>query len=597
MNEAASDLRQRPSASVRPLLEPSPTVVALPIPPGRRRPEGLVYAVDERPPAGHLVLLGLQHMAVVTSSLVIPLLVARAAGVDPASLPGILAMSMLAIGIASLIQAFPLGRFGSGYLVPGFCSVNYFPASMLAASTGGMPLVFGLTIFAGCLQIGLATALRRLRVLFPPEVAGVTVALVGLEAGFIALDQIVHPGEAIGLETSLGIGLATFGVAAAVSVFGGSSFRLYAALIGMAAGVALAAALGALAPDTLPRLAGQPWLALPSLGHLEWSFSADPLLLVAFALAAFASTLKTIGAVSTAQRLNDDGWARPDAGNLQRGVLGDGLASICAGLAGSTGQNSATSAVGISGATGATSRWIALALALWLLAMACMPKIATLLDLLPTMVIGGMLLFAAIYIVVNGIELIGSRVLDRRRSMVVGTAIIVAVSHRALPELAEAMPALLRPLTSSGLALGMAVAILLNLLFRINISRCATLTIVDAADRGDDLARFLTREAGRWGLRQDVLERALMAIRHVIRDEPGCPSPGPDRGRRLTLDARYDELRLTLVLHRVPDGPVPVDLAPNRRQPRYVTVQVPGADLAAIERTPGLTRLRLEFDV
>ena len=120
------------------------------------------------------------------------------------------------------------------------------------------------------------------------------------------------------------------------------------------------------------------------------------MLLVAFALAAFASTLKTIGAVSTAQRLNDTDWTRPDGGNLQRGVLGDGLGSICAGLIGGTGQNSATSAVGISGATGATSRWIALALALWLLTLACMPKIATLLDLLPAMVIGGVLLFAAI---------------------------------------------------------------------------------------------------------------------------------------------------------------------------------------------------------
>jgi xanthine permease XanP len=274
-------------------------------------------------------------------------------------------------------------------------------------------------------------------------------------------------------------------------------------------------------------------------------------------------------------------------------VLGDGLASICAGVAGSTGQNSATSAVGISGATGATSRWIALALALWLLAMACMPKVAVLLDLLPTMVIGGVLLFAAIYIVVNGIELIGSRVLDRRRTMVVGAAIIVAASHRALPELAEAMPPLLRPLTSSGLALGMAVAVLLNLLFRINISRCATLTIVDAADRGDDLVRFLSQEAGRWGLRQDLLDRAVRAIGHVIQGKPDELSSRD----RLTLDARYDELRLTLTLRRVPDGPVAVDLAPNQRQRRYATVQVPGADLATVERTPGLTRLRLEFDV
>ena len=573
--------------------EPSPTVVRLATGSVRRRPSSLLYAVDERPPAGHLVLLGLQHMAVVTSSLVIPLLVARAAGVDSATLPGVLAMSMLAIAIASLIQAFPLGRFGSGYLVPGFCSVNYFPASMLAAVAGGMPLVYGLTIVAGCLQIGLATALRRLRVLFPPEVAGVTVALVGLEAGFIALDQITHPGGQIGLQASVGIGLATFGVAAAISVFAGAAFRLYAALIGMAAGAALAANLGIISPDAWQRLALQPWLALPTLHHLDWSFSGDPVLLVAFALAAFASTLKTIGAVSTAQRLNDADWTRPDAGNLQRGVLGDGLGSICAGLIGGTGQNSATSAVGISGATGATSRWIALALALWLLALACMPKIATLLDLLPAMVIGGVLLFAAIYMFVNGIELIGSRVLDKRRTMVVGTAIIAATSHRAVPELSDAMPLVLQPLTSSGLALGMTIAVVLNLLFRIGIRRSASLTVAEAAGRLDAVGRFLTDEAGRWGLRQDVLDHALMAVGDILREKSG----EPQSHRRLTLDANYDELRLSLLLRSATDRPVDVDTLPSPQPRRWVPVQVPGADTAAVHYRPGMTCLRLDIDV
>ncbi|MEZ5866643.1 MAG: solute carrier family 23 protein [Geminicoccaceae bacterium] len=499
-----------------------------------------------------LVLLGLQHMAVVASSLVIPVLVARAAGVDSATLAAIVSMSMLAIALASLVQAFPLGRFGSGYLVPGFCSVNYFPASMLAATAGGMPLVFGMTILAGCFEIGLASALRRLRVLFPPEVAGVTVLLVGLEAGFIGLDQLVHPTGLVGPETSIGIGLATFGVAAAVSVFGGPTFRLYAALIGMVAGVALAASLGAITPDAWRFLAAAPWLALPGLGHLAWTISPDPTLLLAFALAAFAATLKTIGAVSTAQRLNDAGWSRPDAGNLQRGVFGDGLASICAGLLGSTGQNAATSAVGISGATGATSRWIALPLAGWLVAMACMPKLAALLEFMPGMVLGGVLAFAAIYMVANGIELIGSRVLDRRRALVVGSAIIAATSYRAMPELMTIVPAALQPLASSGLALGMVVAVALNLVCRIGIHRHARCDLAGHARLQEEMAGFLARQAGQLGLRQDLLDRAHRAIGHLLRDDDG----GLSGRSRLTFEASYDELRLILVLRRRTPGPV-----------------------------------------
>lgn len=575
-----------PIASIRP---PSAGKSSA-LPAVHSRPAGLVYAVDERPPIAALVLLGLQHMAVVTTSLVIPVLVARAAGVDAATLATVVSMAMLAIAVASLIQASPLGRCGSGYLVPGFCSVNYFPASMLAAAAGGLPLVFGMTILAGCLELLFASALRRLRVLFPPEVAGVTILLVGLEAGFIGLEQLVHSPGLVSPGICLGVGLATFGVAAAVSVFGGAAIRLYAALIGMAAGVALAASLGVIAPDAWQRLAAEPWLALPRFGHLGWSFSLEPTLLVAFALAAFAATLKTIGAVSTAQRLNDAGWSRPDARNLQRGVLGDGLASIAAGLLGSTGQNSATSAVGISGATGATSRWIALSLALWLVAMACMPKLAVMVELMPSTVLGGVLAFAAIYMVANGIELIGSRVLDRRRALVVGSAIIAATSYRAMPELASAVPAALQPLASSGLALGMVVAVALNLVCRIGIHRRARFVPADLARLEEDASSFLTTQAGHWGLRQELLDRALLALGHILRQGG---EGVPDRSL-LTLEAGYDELRLVLVLRR--SARVRILVGATASRPSMRTLLVPGADLATMQRSPASSCLRLEFD-
>lgn len=444
------------------------------------RPPALIYAVDERPPAAPLVLLGLQHMAIVASSLVVPVFVARAAGVDSATLAAI---------------------------------------------------VFG-------------------------------------------------------------IGLATFGVAAAVSVFGGPAFRLYAALIGMAAGVVLAASLGAIAPDGWRHLDAEPWLALPRLGHLAWTISPDPTLLLAFGLAAFAATLKTIGAVSTAQRLNDADWSRPDAGNLRRGVFGDGLASICAGLLGSTGQNSATSAVGISGATGATSRWIALTLAGWLAAMACMPKLAALFELMLGMVLGGVLAFAAIYMVANGIELIGSRVLDRRRALVVGAAIIAATSFRAMPELALALPVALQPFASSGLALGMVVAVVLNLVFRIGIHRRARLVVADLSQAEREIAAFLAVQAGLWGLRQELLARAVLALGHLLR----CDGAAPQGHSRLTVEASYDELRLVLFLRRATTVPVLVPAERPSSPGRAMTLQVPGAELATMQRAVGSVCLRLELD-
>lgn len=155
------------------------------------------------------------------------------------------------------------------------------------------------------------------------------------------------------------------------------------------------------------------------------------------------------------------------------------------------------------------------------------------------------------------------------------------------------MPVVLQPLTSSGLALGMTVAVVLNLLFRIGIGRSASLTVAEPVGRLDAVRRFLADEAGRWGLRQDVLDHALTAIGDILRDKPGEPKSH----RRLTLDASYDELRLTLLLRSATDRPVAIEPSPSSQPRRWVPVQVPGADTGAVQYRPGMTCGRLEFDV
>ncbi|HRY22980.1 MAG TPA: hypothetical protein P5558_01315, partial [Geminicoccaceae bacterium] len=71
------------------------------------RPPALIYAVDERPPAAPLVLLGLQHMAIVASSLVVPVFVARAAGVDSATLAAIVfGIGLATFGVAAAVSVF-----------------------------------------------------------------------------------------------------------------------------------------------------------------------------------------------------------------------------------------------------------------------------------------------------------------------------------------------------------------------------------------------------------------------------------------------------------------------------------------------------------
>jgi xanthine permease XanP len=144
--------------------------------------------------------------------------------------------------------------------------------------------------------------------------------------------------------------------------------------------------------------------------------------LLPFVLGAVASTLKTIGAVTTCQKTNDAEWRRPEMASIRRGVAADGLSTIAAGLSGAVGQNPATSGVAIASATGATSRFIAIGIAAWFVLMACLPGLAAIFMIMPDPVLGGALSFAASYMLTSGIQIIASRALDARRTAIVGFA-------------------------------------------------------------------------------------------------------------------------------------------------------------------------------
>lgn len=107
------------------------------------------------------------------------------------------------------------------------------------------------------------------------------------------------------------------------------------------------------------------------------------------------------------------------------------------------------------------------------------------------------------------------------------------------------------------------------------------------------MAGFLARQAGHMGLRKELLDRAHRAIGHLLYDDDDEGSPGRSR---LTFEASYDELRLTLVVRRTSLGPVLVSPGQPRPSERILRLDVPGADLATMQRTPISMCLRLEFD-
>jgi hypothetical protein len=112
--------------------------------PRRVKPANLIYSVDEVPPLPLTIVMGLQHVFVMSVGWIFVVVVATSIG-SRVEAETMIRMSMIASGLATILQAQTRGPIGSGYLCPFSCGPAYVSASILAGQVGGLPLLWGMT--------------------------------------------------------------------------------------------------------------------------------------------------------------------------------------------------------------------------------------------------------------------------------------------------------------------------------------------------------------------------------------------------------------------------------------------------------------------
>ncbi|MGH8469479.1 MAG: solute carrier family 23 protein [Gammaproteobacteria bacterium] len=165
------------------------------------------------------------------------------------------------------------------------------------------------------------------------------------------------------------------------------------------------------------------------------------------------------------QKINDADWKRTDMQSVSGGIFAGAIGTGLSGLLGGIGQSTFSSNVGLSLATGATSRSIAIPCGILMILLAFLPKFAVLFAVMPDPVMGAILIYVACYMILAGIQLITSRMLDARRIFVVGIALIFGLSADMVPGLYRDTPVLIQPLFSSSLVISTVLVVILNLLF------------------------------------------------------------------------------------------------------------------------------------
>ncbi len=534
------------------------------------RPPGLLYSVDETPPRTVFIVAGLQQVALISNSLVYPIILGREAHLSPEQLLDFVSLSMLALGMATLLLSAKSRFVGSGYLCPAGYTQFYLGPSLTAAHVGGLPLAFGMTAIAGILQAAIGPALRRVRFLLPPEIAGLVIAVVGLSIAVLGVRYGLGGGASTGMTSKylaiLAISLTTMVI---LNIWTKGYLRMFCLLLGMSVGYAASAALGLLDFSAVIPSEGIALLRFPSLQLLQWRFDAS--LIAPFAVVAIAGILNLTANIPYAQRINDADWVRPDFTSLRGGLVGNGIATVISAVIGSMGVNSYGPSIGLSAATGITSRSLAYIIAISFALLSLIPAAAALITTIPAPVVGAALFFTAAFLFTSGLQMITARLLDSRKIIVIGFSFAMAMIADINHDLLARAPLLLHPIVDNAIVLGTTSAVLLNLLMRIGVRQRVTMKLDAGNVDRETIEEFLSEQGGRWAARRDIVSRAIFGVVQTL-EVVGDVQEGTE------IEATFDEFNLDV---RVRYKGAPLIIPERKPTPREIIASEEGERLLA----------------
>ena len=497
-----------------------------------------MYALDEVPPLRIAVGMGVQHALLSLMFILYAVVAAQGIGLDAAGTSGFVSATVVLLGAATVLQALP-SRFGAGMILVAIPAPSRLPIFIAVVAGYGLGAAMGAAIVAGLAAIVLARVIPRMRAFFPPEVIGVVVLMLGLSLVAVGLTRgagLNAAGEVSG--AALASSAVTIACIVVASLWGPPALRRVAVVAGAAAGSLVAGITGAAAENGLATLAALPPLALPVLGLGLPAPEFVPVPIAVYLLAELIGVMDLFGAVLSMDKMDDARWRRVDMALVARAVTAMGIAHVVQGFAGVLTSSVSSANLGLAHATGITSRRVGVAAGAVLIAAAFVPPLAGLIALTPAPVIGGILIYTASFLIVAGMGLATSRMMNTQRSFTVGLALVCGTGVMLLPALAHASPDWSRIIVTSGLTVGSIAAVALNAVLRIGVKRTAVVAL-EAEGEARQAADFLEHNGRAWGARQDVVVRAGVALGEALEALRQAGAEGP-----VTLSASFDEFNL-----------------------------------------------------
>lgn len=428
------------------------------------------YSVNEVPPIVHLLLSAFQHVLIMVVAIGIPIIFSGQLNETAEFTTTLVTFSMLASGIGSIIQALRLPYIGSGYLCPNLCGPSYLSLSLSAAWVGGLPLMRGITIVAGLIEMLIAPVIQKLKNVFPIYIVGLVVALVGISIIQISVTSffgLTLQGDAI-RDIDIFIGAVSLLIMVFCNLWGKGFVRIYCLIIGIFSGWILALILIPEYWQNLLLVKNKPLFAMPDFNTLLHPITFQFSLLIPLIVIAIGSTLKTFGNLLAAQKLSEPELGQINFVPIRNGIVADGLATTISGFLGSMAVDTSSSNIGLAGATRVLSRWISVVAGAIFIVLAFFPMLTNALSCIPKPVLGASLIFSGCFMICAGLIQMFEEKWDQRKTFVVGIALFFGLSTAFLPSLYARAPKIIQTFFTDPLPTATILAVMLNQIFNLD---------------------------------------------------------------------------------------------------------------------------------
>ena len=419
----------------------------------------LELQLDDYPGPAKTALFGIQHVLVMFTAMVGgPLIVARLLNLTPEVRIEMVTGTMIGCGIATMVSALGVGFIGPR--LPIVMGVFYiFIGPMVAISKeAGLAAAMTALMIGGLVQFAWSPLIGRMHRFFPAIVTGTTILLIGtglMKIGINVATGLNTPG--FGQPVTLGLAALMIVLIIVISRYARGFVKALSLFVTMVIGYVAAAALGLLNFSTVT---DAQWVAIPQpmpYGGFVWPGIVG---VIAVIVCFFATAVETTGhtlAVCRITGVPQESW------RIRGAVANDGIGSAISALFGGMALTSYSQNIGVISLTGVGSRFVVAAGGAFLVVMALIPKVGAIIALMPSAVLGGVLLFMFGMVASVGIDIIGSNMKTRRDALIVASSLAVGLGIQAAPPGAfDAIPQALKILVTDGIVMGILLAMILN---------------------------------------------------------------------------------------------------------------------------------------